>query len=135
MFKHLAKLSTPIKSAARYNFREAFAVNELFYQPKGFYTKETGLIFRNERQGYYIDPNEVARRLVKLMALHDNVKNPEKITLDSTFIEHGFDELSFVELMLEAEDEFYMEFPDDDVEKFRTVNEAVQYISRSFYSQ
>lgn len=134
MLKQFAKLTTSFKSASSLTSAYRVATNELFHQPKRFYTKE-GLIFRNERQGYYIDPNEVARRLVKLMALHDNVKNPEKITLDSTFIEHGFDELSYVELMLEAEDEFYMEFPDDDVEKFRTVNEAVQYISRSFYSQ
>ena len=28
---------------------------------------------RNERSGYYMDPNDVGRRLVKLISLHDKV--------------------------------------------------------------
>lgn len=138
MFKQLVRISGSISKAHTWsrcalNLSNS-ATPSVVYQPKRFYTKE-GLVFRNERQGYFQDPNEIARRLVKLIASHDTVKNPEKITLDSTFYEIGVDEFSYVEIMLEAENEFYLEFADDDLEKFTTVREAVEFISRSFYSQ
>ena len=62
---------------------------------------------RNERTGYYLgknaiilDPNEVARRLVKVISLHDRVKNIDKITLNATWHELGIDELTYTEIML-----------------------------------
>jgi NADH dehydrogenase (ubiquinone) 1 alpha/beta subcomplex 1 len=36
--------------------------------------------------------------------------------------------------MVEAEREFEIEIPDEDIERFRNVNDAVEYISRSFFS-
>ena len=36
--------------------------------------------------------------------------------------------------MVEVEREFEIEFPDDDVERFRTVNDAVEYVARSFFA-
>jgi len=36
--------------------------------------------------------------------------------------------------MLEAENEFYIELADEDLERFRTVEDAVEYISRSFFT-
>ena len=106
----------------------------LYVQPKRFYAKE-GLILRNEKTGYYQDPQEVARRFIKLLSLHDKVKDPSKITLNSTFYELEIDDLSYVEIMLEAEQEFYLEFPDDDLERFKTVGDVVDYLGRSFYAQ
>jgi acyl carrier protein len=46
----------------------------------------------------------------------------------------GVDELSLVEIMLEAEDEFYLELPDEEVERFSNIRDATEYIARSFYS-
>jgi hypothetical protein len=34
---------------------------------------------------YYSDPMVVAERVVRLFALHDNVQDPESVTLNSTF--------------------------------------------------
>lgn len=36
--------------------------------------------------------------------------------------------------MVEIEREFEIELPDNDVERFRTVNDAVEYIARSFFA-
>lgn len=36
--------------------------------------------------------------------------------------------------MVEAEREFELEFPDEDVERFKDVHDAVEYISRSFFA-
>lgn len=115
---------------------KAFSSKFLTYSFKPFQLYMTREIqLRNEKHGYYKDPEEVSRRLIKLIALHDKVKNPHLITLKSTWHELGLDELSYVEVMLEAEQEFVMEFPDDEVEKFKNVEDAVNFIARSFYAK
>ena len=40
-------------------------------------------------KGYYLDPNEVARRIMRVVSLHDNVKNPESMTLNTQWWELG----------------------------------------------
>jgi NADH dehydrogenase (ubiquinone) 1 alpha/beta subcomplex 1 len=105
------------------------------FKPKNFYITEKEIQLREEKHGYYKDPNEVARRLIKLIALHDKVKNPHLIKLQSTWHEIGLDELSYVEVMLEAEQEFCLEFPDDEVERFKNVEDAVEFVARSFFAK
>lgn len=104
------------------------------FSPKYFYTPHE-IQIRDEKHGYYKNPEEIARRLIKLLALHDKVKNPHLITLKSTWHELGLDELSYVEVMLEAEQEFFLEFPDEEVERFKNVEDAVNFIARSFYTK
>jgi NADH dehydrogenase (ubiquinone) 1 alpha/beta subcomplex 1 len=36
--------------------------------------------------------------------------------------------------MLEAENEFFIEFPDEEVERFKNLNDVVEYVARSFYA-
>ncbi len=51
------------------------------------------------------------------------------ITADSSFIEDlGADSLGLVELVLAFEEAFEIEIPDEDTEKIRTVQDAVDYI-------
>lgn len=88
----------------------------------------------NIRIGYYLDPNETARRTMRIIALFDKVQNPEQVTLNSQWHEMGLNELDTVELLVGLEDEFAIEFPDEVAEKFKDVNDAVQYISRSFWA-
>ncbi|KAL4445950.1 hypothetical protein ABPG74_010942 [Tetrahymena malaccensis] len=92
------------------------------------------VVLRNEKSGYYANPDDVARRLIRLISLHDKVQNPSAITLKSTWSEIGVDPLSYVEIMLEAENEFYIELADEDLERFRTVEDAVEFISRNFFT-
>ena len=50
---------------------------------------------------------------------------------DSTFIEdHGADSLGLVELVLAFEEAFEIDIPDEDTEKIRTVQDAVDYIEK-----
>lgn len=104
------------------------------FSPKYFYTPRE-IQLRDEKHGYYKNPEDIARRLIKLLALHDKVKNPHLITLKSTWHELGLDDLSYVEVMLEAEQEFFLEFPDEEVERFKNVEDAVNFIARSFYTK
>jgi len=54
----------------------------------------------------------------------------DKVTKDTSFINDlGADSLDTVELVMEFEDEFEINIPDEDAEKIQTVGDAVTYIS------
>lgn len=101
---------------------------------KRFYYPDNVLMTRHEGE-YFSDPKEVADRVVRLLALHDNVKDPSAITLGSSFQELGLNSLDLVEITLGLEREFDMEFSEEDCESFHTVNDLVENISRNFYSK
>ena len=53
----------------------------------------------------------------------------EQITKETSFInDMGADSLDTVELIMEFEDAFDMNIPDEDAEKIRTVGDAIKYI-------
>ncbi len=61
----------------------------------------------------------------------DKLQVDEKqVTLEASFIEDlGADSLDTVELVMDLEEHFEIEIPDEDAEKFRTVKDAVDYIT------
>ncbi|WP_414046624.1 acyl carrier protein [Macrococcus equi] len=53
----------------------------------------------------------------------------DKVTADASFKDDlGADSLDIAELVMELEDQFGMEIPDEDAEKINTVGDAVKYI-------
>ncbi|WP_244833200.1 acyl carrier protein [Clostridium sp. BJN0001] len=53
----------------------------------------------------------------------------ESVKMDANFIEDlNADSLDIVELIMALEDELDMEIPDEDVEKFKTVGDVVNYV-------
>ena len=53
-----------------------------------------------------------------------------KITMEAKFIDDlGADSLDTVELIMQFEEEFGIEIPDDDAERLLSVGQAVDYIS------
>ena len=55
---------------------------------------------------------------------------PDKISLETSFINGlGADSLDTVELVMEFEDEFEINIPDEDAEQIQTVGKAVEYIN------
>lgn len=53
----------------------------------------------------------------------------DKVTADASFKDDlGADSLDIAELVMELEDQFGMEIPDEEAEKINTVGDAVKYI-------
>ena len=75
------------------------------------------------------------------MAIEDKVKeiiveqlgvNADQVTSEASFIEDlGADSLDTVELVMELEEEFDINIPDESAEKIQTVGEAISHIEGS----
>src|SRR5580698_3109350 len=72
----------------------------------------------------------VEQRVIEIVCEHLAV-NKETVTRNTAFIEDiGADSLDIVELVMELEEEFDIQIPDDQAEKIKTVGEAIDYIER-----
>ncbi len=72
-------------------------------------------------------PSEVKRIIKEQLDVDEKDIKPE-----STFIEDlGADSLVLVELVLAFEEAFEIDIPDEDTEKIRTVQDAIDYIERN----
>jgi len=55
--------------------------------------------------------------------------DPEEVTPEASFVEDlRADSLDMVELSMALEEEFQVDIPDEDAEKIKTVQDAVNYI-------
>ncbi len=58
--------------------------------------------------------------------------NKDQIALETSFVNDlGADSLDTVELVMEFEDAFDINIPDDDAEKIQTVGDAIKYIKEN----
>ncbi len=70
----------------------------------------------------------VEQRVIEIVCEHLAV-NKEQVNRNTSFIEDiGADSLDIVELVMELEEEFDIQIPDDQAEKIKTVGEAVDFI-------
>lgn len=80
-------------------------------------------------------PNErEAQILAQLkLSLHDHLEaNPAEVTLETRIVEDlGADSLGLVECILDIEERFEVDIPDDDASAFRTVGDVVAWLARS----
>ena len=57
--------------------------------------------------------------------------NPDEVVPEALFVEDlGADSLDLVELVMQMEDEFDVEIPDEDAENIRTVQDAINYVQQ-----
>jgi len=72
----------------------------------------------------------VAERVVELVSKQMGV-NAQQITPQTSFVNDlGADSLDTVELIMEFEDAFDMNIPDEEAEKIQTVGDAIEYIEK-----
>ncbi len=75
-------------------------------------------------------PSAVADRVIELVSKQMGV-NAQQITPQSSFVNDlGADSLDTVELIMEFEDAFDMNIPDEEAEKIQTVGDAIGYIEK-----
>ena len=77
-----------------------------------------------------IDKNEIFEKIKSIVIKQLGVPE-DKVTVDTSFEELGADSLDTVELIMEFEDEFGLEIPDEDAEKILSVKEALEYINNN----
>ena len=130
MLSHIYKTAIRTRSA----FTVPLARPAFIQAPiRTYYPSEA--LMKREEGDYFSDPIATAERVVRLIALHDNVKDPAAITLNSTWQDLGLNELDLCEIFLQAEREFDVEITEEDCESFATVNDLVENLSRNFYAK
>jgi acyl carrier protein len=73
---------------------------------------------------------DIAQRVKEIIAKNLDV-DANDIKPESSFINDlGADSLAIVELVLALEEEFELDIPDEETEKIRTVQDAVDYIQQ-----
>ncbi|MCQ4574708.1 MAG: acyl carrier protein [Candidatus Brocadiales bacterium] len=72
----------------------------------------------------------VAERVIELVSKQMGVDS-QKVTPKTSFVNDlGADSLDTVELIMEFEDAFDMNIPDEEAEKIQTVGDAIDYIEK-----
>ncbi len=72
----------------------------------------------------------VFNKVVEVMVDVANV-DPDKVTMDSDLASDlELDSLDAVEIVMALEDEYGLELPDEDIEKFKTVGDIVEYVEK-----
>ena len=99
------------------------------------YYKDNVIMEREYGDGYQSDPVSTAERIVRLIALHDNVKDPSNVVLGQSFEEAGLNPLDMCEIYIMLEKEFDFEISEEDCESFTTINDLVEHTARSFYAK
>ena len=73
----------------------------------------------------------VEERVIDIVAEQLGVEK-EKVTPDTSFVNDlGADSLDTVELVMELEEEFDINIPDDAAEKIQTVGQAIEFIEKA----
>jgi acyl carrier protein len=70
----------------------------------------------------------ITERVVEIVAEQMGVDKAQ-VTRETSFVNDlGADSLDTVELVMEFEDEFDIQIPDEDAEKIQTVGQAIDYV-------
>jgi acyl carrier protein len=75
-----------------------------------------------------VSDSEIAAKVVQVVAKQLEV-DPGQVTPETSFINDlGADSLDTVELIMEFENEFGVNIPDEEAENIQTVGEAIKYV-------
>ncbi|KAL9654801.1 hypothetical protein ABK040_008595 [Willaertia magna] len=115
MFRSLIKPTT-FKSAASL-FQRPFYLNKVYYSTNA------------AAQGSFLSREDVTERILTVLKKHEKV-DPEKVTPNSHFVNDlGLDSLDATEVVMEVENEFGIEIPDEEAFKLQSVDDCIKYIS------
>ncbi|MCM8785360.1 MAG: acyl carrier protein [Candidatus Omnitrophica bacterium] len=74
---------------------------------------------------------EEIAKIIKDIVVEKLGVNPSEVTEEAAFVEDlGADSLDTVELVMDFEEKFGLEIPDEDAEKIKTIKDAIDYIEK-----
>ena len=74
------------------------------------------------------DPGKIKEKVIEIVCDQLGVSK-DKVTPETSFVNDlGADSLDTVELVMEFEEEFDINIPDEDAEKIQTVGDAIKYV-------
>jgi len=77
-----------------------------------------------------VAPDSIESKVVEIIAHQLSLRDTD-IKGDARFVDDlGADSLDIVELIMEMEEEFEVEIPDEDVEKMLTVKDVTDYVAQ-----
>ena len=104
-------------------------MNEVIYEnPDDFELKPNN----HDKHMYYSNPEDVARMVGLFISLHEDTKGGS-VRLEQTWDELGLDDFGKMDVIFSLEKEFGIEVHVADIERFRTVGDFVEYLSKSFF--
>ncbi|MCH7526060.1 MAG: acyl carrier protein [Planctomycetes bacterium] len=79
---------------------------------------------------FAVTPQEIEEKVIAIVSEQMSVDKSE-IRRETSFVNDlNADSLDTVELVMELEDEFDMNIPDDEAEKLQTVGQSIDFISK-----
>ncbi|KAK4248776.1 hypothetical protein C7999DRAFT_30756 [Corynascus novoguineensis] len=113
----------PIPSAAARRIAVAPAPRVSSFVPKMVAWKAV----RCYASGGSLERDEVYERV--LQVLSNKIDDPSNITEDTFFVDDlNLDSMDLVEMVMDIEEEFSIEIPDEDAERLFRINDAVNYV-------
>lgn len=89
---------------------------------------QTGWLAVPKHEDTGVSDDQIRAKVIDIVCEHLAVEK-SKVEDKTSFIEDiGADSLDIVELVMELEEEFDIQIPDDQAEKIKTVGEAVSFI-------
>jgi len=80
-------------------------------------------------QGSFLSKDEVTERIINVLKKHEKV-DPNKVSPSSHFVNDlALDSLDSTEVVMEVENEFGIEIPDEEAFKLQSVDDCIKYIS------
>jgi acyl carrier protein len=79
--------------------------------------------------GELTNSDDLTQRVLRIIA-ETQRKDPEQVTIDSTFEELGIDSMDGVNIVFALENEFNINVPDEDVKTIRNVRDMVAGVMR-----
>eukprot|EP00689_Sawyeria_marylandensis_P003166 EC825267.1.p1 GENE.EC825267.1~~EC825267.1.p1 ORF type:complete len:112 (+),score=56.21 EC825267.1:48-383(+) len=80
---------------------------------------------------FYCDSNDnMFQKIAQIVEKNEKVK-PENLTIKSHFKKDlGLDSLEEIEILMEVENEFNFEIPEEEAEKIHTIEQVINYIKQ-----
>ena len=81
---------------------------------------------------YYNNPEDMAKIVALFISLHDDTM-VTSVRLEQTWEDLGLDDFGKMDVLHSLEQEFDYQFHELEIERFRTVGDVVEHLSKTFY--